>query len=280
MIKTMIIDGKLIAKTIEAHVKQRVSQLPGRKPSLAVILVGDHPASHIYVGRKQAACQRVGILSQKWIYPDTIKEQELLEALASLNHNPEVDGILVQLPLPPHIDPQMIANGIDPSKDVDGLHPINAGKLLLGQKGALFPCTPLGIMALLKECNVPIRGKNAVIIGRSAIVGKPTGLLLLQHDATVTFVHSKTENVTLHTKNADILIAACGIPHFVTKSMVKPGACVIDVGINRLDGKLVGDVDFENVQHVAGWITPVPGGVGPMTIAMLLENTLKSYHNR
>lgn len=276
----MRLDGKTLSKTLEAQIQAEVFGISGRKPKLTVVLAGQDPASQIYVGKKIKACERVGIESQLLNLPDTVSQNELLQIISSLNNNSQVDAVLVQLPLPSQINPRIIAEAIDPKKDVDGLHPLNQGKLLLGQDDGLSPCTPLGVIELLKQNNIPIAGKHAVIIGRSSIVGKPMAALLLNENATVTLVHSKTADTAAHTKQADILIAACGIPRFVTKQMVGRGAVVIDVGIHKIEGKLMGDVDFEEVEKIASAITPVPGGVGPMTISMLLANTLKCYRSK
>jgi methylenetetrahydrofolate dehydrogenase (NADP+) / methenyltetrahydrofolate cyclohydrolase len=277
----MDINGKLIAREIREEIKKTISGLKGRKPCLTVILVGDNPASNVYVNHKVKACKESGMLSILQRFPADISQQQLIDAIESLNHNPTIDGILVQLPLPDHINPGIIASTVAPSKDVDGFHPINQGKLLLGEEDGFIPCTPLGIQAILKKINVDPAGKHAVILGRSNIVGKPMAALLIQNkhmgNATVTIAHSRTENLSSMLLSADILIVAVGKPLFVKASMVKQGAVVIDVGINRLENNtLVGDVDYHNVKDKC-LITPVPGGVGPMTIAMLLQNTLKSY---
>ncbi len=278
----MNIDGKAIAKQIREQIKQDVEKIKGRKPCLAVILVGDHHASQIYVKRKIAACKDSGILSKKIELPANTQQNVLINQISELNNDNKIDGILVQLPLPEHINPTIITHAISPEKDVDGFHPINMGKLLLGEKDGFISCTPLGIQRLLKESDVEISGKHVVVIGRSNIVGKPVAALLMQNaemgNATVTIAHSKTKNLNALTASADILIVAIGKPHFLTASMIKEGAVVIDVGINRDSAdRLVGDVDYENMKNKCSLITPVPGGVGPMTIAMLLENTLKSY---
>lgn len=280
-----IIDGKKIAQDIQDELKLQISNSSLKiKPCLAVILVGQHPASTVYVSRKTQACEKIGILSKKFEFPETANEQEVLNTLDLLNKDPSVHGILVQLPLPPQINTLNILQKINPNKDVDGLHPENLGKLLSGISGGFIPCTPLGIITLLQRSNITTAGKNALILGRSNLVGKPTAALLLQNNsngnATVTIAHSHTPNIEFLTKQADILIAAIGKPHFVTENMVKEGAIVIDVGINKPLGssaKIVGDVDFENVKNKCSFITPVPGGVGPMTIAMLLSNTWTSF---
>lgn len=277
-----LIDGKKIASEIQSDLAKRVAKIQGRKPGLAFILVGDHPASHSYVRAKNKACQETGIVSTTTQLPANIGESELLKEIDKLNRNPNVDGILVQLPLPPHIDERAVTAAIDPKKDVDGFHPINVGKMLLGDETGFLPCTPLGIQILLEKSHIDVAGKHVVIAGRSNIVGKPMAAILMQKkphcNATVTVAHSQSKNLPALLASGDILIAAIGRPLFIKKNMVKPGAVVIDVGINRLDdGTLVGDVDFDEVQHIASHITPVPGGVGPMTIAMLLQNTLKAY---
>lgn len=278
----MLIDGKKIAQDIQAEIEKKVAALEGRKPGLSVILVGDNPASHSYVRSKRKACASVGMISQVIELSATLSQADLLKQIERLNRDPSVDGILVQLPLPPHIEEKIVTSAIDPCKDVDGFHPINVGKMLLGEDGGFFPCTPLGIKVLLERAQIPVEGKHVVIVGRSNIVGKPLAALLMQKkphcNATVTVVHSHSEHLIELTRSADILVAAIGRPLFLKKEMVRPGAVVIDVGINRLpDGKLVGDVDFFPVSEVASHITPVPGGIGPMTIAMLLQNTLQSF---
>jgi methylenetetrahydrofolate dehydrogenase (NADP+)/methenyltetrahydrofolate cyclohydrolase len=272
-----ILDGKSLAAQVRARVKDEVARLAGRgiRPGLAVIRAGDDPASRVYVRNKTRACDETGVRSQQIDYPASVTQDELLGRVAQLNADPAVHGILVQLPLPRGIDAAKVLHAVSPAKDVDGFHPANLGALLEGRP-KMVPCTPAGVMRLLEHAAVPLAGRRAVVIGRSNIVGKPVALLLLQKDATVTICHSKSD-IEMETKRADILVAAVGKPKLVTAAMVKPGACVIDVGINRLpDGSLAGDVDFDAVKNVAGWITPVPGGVGPMTIAMLLENCLKA----
>lgn len=276
----MLLDGKKLALSIQSDIASQVSKL-SRKPGLAVLLVGNHPASQVYVKAKMKACHSVGILSQTLELPSGIAESDLLKQIDLLNRDPAVDGILVQLPLPQHIDETRVIAAISPEKDVDGFHPINVGKMLLGLEGGFLPCTPRGIQVLLEENRIETKGKHVVILGRSNIVGKPLAALLVQKkqgaNATVTIAHSYSEHLPQLARSADILIAALGKPHFVTPDFVKPGATVIDVGIHRLpDGRLTGDVDFENVSKVAKHITPVPGGIGPMTIAMLLKNTLLS----
>ena len=273
-----ILDGKSLAASIRLDLKQKVDALVRRgvKPGLAVILAGDDPASKVYVRNKTRACEEVGVRSQQIDYPASVTQEELISRIRKLNADPAVHGILVQLPLPKPIDSARVLESVAPHKDVDGFHESNLGALLAG-KPRVVPCTPAGVMRILEHAGVPLAGRHAVVVGRSNIVGKPVALLLLQKDATVTICHSKSANLGLETKSADILIAAVGKAKLITAPMVKPGACVIDVGVNRLpDGKLAGDVDFESVKEIAGAITPVPGGVGPMTIAMLLENCVQS----
>jgi methylenetetrahydrofolate dehydrogenase (NADP+)/methenyltetrahydrofolate cyclohydrolase len=271
-----ILDGKSLAAQLRAGVKQRVAALAqrGKRPGLAVLLVGDDPASRAYVGNKTRACEETGILSRQLDFPATLSEAALIAEIEKLNADPAIHGVLVQLPLPGHLDVSRVQAAISPAKDVDGFHVENMGALLAGHP-RLVPCTPAGVMRLLAHAGVALAGRHAVVIGRSNIVGKPLSLLLLQKDATVTVCHSKSRELEKLARSADILVAAVGRPKLVTGAMVKPGACVIDVGINRLaDGSLAGDVEFHSAAEVAGWITPVPGGVGPMTIAMLLENCL------
>ena len=272
-----IIDGKLVSKTLREEIKGDVDAFVaknGKAPGLAVIMVGDNPASAVYVRNKHKACAEVGMTSYQIEYPTETSEDELLAKIDELNSDENVNGILVQLPLPRHINEDKVINRISPAKDVDAFHPENVGRIMIG-KYDLLPCTPAGIVELLKYYNVDATGKNCVIIGRSNIVGKPMALLLLERNGTVTVCHSKTKNLSEVTKNADILVVAIGRANFVTADMVKEGAVVIDVGINRGDdGKLYGDVKFDEVEPIASKITPVPGGVGPMTITMLLKNTL------
>lgn len=271
-----IIDGKAIAKEMREKLKEEVEILKdqGLIPHLAVILVGEDPASKIYVRNKEKAAKAVGIKSTTYRLKEETTKDKLLTLIDELNDNPDVHAILVQLPLPKHIPEDEIIERVNPEKDADGFHPYNLGKLLAGQP-TVKPCTPYGVMKLLEYAKVEIRGKEAVIIGRSTIVGKPMFHLLLQEHATVTVCHSKTRDLAFHTKRADILVAAAGSPHLVKGDMIKEGAVVIDVGINRLeDGTLVGDVEFEKAKERASWITPVPGGVGPMTVTMLLYNTV------
>jgi len=273
-----IIDGKAIANQIKEDVAREVKNLAGHgvKPGLAVVKVGEDPASNVYVRRKRLTCDKLGIASFAHDLPEETSTKNLLHLLQELNVDRNVHGILVQLPLPKHIDEATIISAIDPAKDVDGFHPINAGKLLVGEK-SLRPCTPSGIVKLIDSLGDEIRGKNAVVVGRSNIVGKPVALMLLERHATVTVCHSRTQNVEEIVREADIIVAAVGRAKFVKGDWVKKGAIVIDVGINREeDGKLVGDVDYTAASERASAITPVPGGVGPMTIAMLMDNTIKA----
>lgn len=271
-----ILDGKRLAAEIKADVKERTALLRQRgvTPGLAVVLVGEDPASKVYVGQKEKGCLEAGFASFLHRLPELTSQGELLALIERLNSDRTVHGILVQLPLPGQIDPDTVLAAIRPDKDVDGFHPVNIGRLVAGLP-ASEPCTPKGIMRLLKSTGLPLSGKEAVVIGRSNIVGKPVALMLLAESATVTICHSRTEDLAAHARRADILVAAVGKPRFVTGDMVKEGAIVVDVGINRLEEGLVGDVDYEPAAERASWITPVPGGVGPMTIAMLLENTLE-----
>lgn len=273
-----IIDGKEISSKMKDAMKGEVASLDakGIKPGLAVVLVGENPASVVYVRNKGKACAEVGIYSVEHKIPAETTEAELLALIDKLNNDSKINGILVQLPLPRHINEKRVLDAISPTKDVDGFHPFNVGKLAVGE--ALFPpCTPFGVIKMLEHAGVSMEGKDAVVVGRSNIVGKPVALMLLQKNATVTVTHSKTKDLKDVCRRADILVAAIGKANFVTADMVKPGAAVIDVGINRLDdGKLVGDVDYAPCAEIAGWITPVPGGVGPMTITMLLYNTINS----
>ena len=273
-----IINGKEIGGEIRKSVEKRVTALKekGITPGLAVILVGDNPASKTYVANKQASCEAIGMYSALIKLPEDISEKALLEQIRELNDRADIHGILVQLPIPDHINEEAVIATISPEKDVDGFSPISVGKMMLGQETYL-PCTPYGVMKLLEYSGIDVSGKHAVIVGRSHIVGKPMGQLLLQKDATVTYTHSKTVDLASYTKQADILIAAVGRPNFITADYIKEGAVVIDVGINRDENnKLVGDVDFASVNGIASYITPVPGGVGPMTITMLLENTVQA----
>ena len=271
-----LIDGKAVAATIREAAASHVAEFErriGRAPGLATVLVGEDPASAVYVRSKNRATAEAGMASFAHNLPDSTSEAELLQLVSDLNADERVDGILVQLPLPKQIDPKKVIDAIDPAKDVDGFHPINVGRLHMGRP-TLTPCTPAGVIRLIDSTGESIEGKHAVVIGRSDIVGKPQAALLLQRNATVTICHSRTQDLPAITREADILVAAIGKARFVTRDMVKSGAVVIDVGMNRVDGKLAGDVDFDNVKEVASWITPVPGGVGPMTIIMLMRNTL------
>jgi len=248
----------------------------GINPGLAVIIVGDDPASRVYVNNKKKACEQIGVYSEEYALPAETSEQELLELIEKLNNDKKINGILVQLPVPKHINEETIINAIDPKKDVDAFHPVNVGKIMVGNFD-FVPCTPAGVMELIKESGIDVCSKECVVVGRSNIVGKPQAMLLLHQNGTVTICHSRTKDLSEKTRQADILIAAVGIPEFIKGDMIKPGAVVIDVGINRIaDKKLVGDVEFESAEKVASAITPVPGGVGPMTIAMLMKNTVKA----
>ena len=269
-----IIEGRKIAEKILSDLKSKIKNMK-EMPGLALVLVGDNPASEIYVSSKEKTFREVEGYCERHNLSKDIDEMELLELVTKLNNNPKIHGILVQLPLPKQIDENLITNSILPHKDVDGFTSVNLGHLFSGNP-ILEPATARAVMRLIDSTGLKLEGKNAVVVGRSKSVAKPVAMMLLQKNATVTVCHSKTKNISEHTKKADILVAAVGKPRMVTKDMVKQGAVVIDVGINRVDGKIVGDVDFENVKEVAGFITPVPGGVGPMTIAMLMENTLKA----
>jgi methylenetetrahydrofolate dehydrogenase (NADP+)/methenyltetrahydrofolate cyclohydrolase len=288
----VIISGKEIAETIRAELKQEVAELKskhGITPGLATVLVGDDPASVSYVTGKGKACEQIGVASFQHTLPKDISEQELLKLVDTLNHDPKVDGVLVQLPLPRHIDENKILIAIDPNKDVDGFHPVNVGRLVVGVD--IFPpCTPAGIQELILRSGTPTKGAELVVVGRSNIVGKPVAIMMMQKkpgaNATVTVCHTGSRDIAEHTRRADILIVAAGKAKAITADMVKPGATVIDVGVNRIGttasgkAKLVGDVDFDAVKEVAGKITPVPGGVGPMTITMLLRNTVRASRPR
>jgi methylenetetrahydrofolate dehydrogenase (NADP+)/methenyltetrahydrofolate cyclohydrolase len=277
-VTAVIIDGVAVSKVIRANLTTRVDALKakGVTPGLAVILAGDDPASQVYVRNKAKACADIGMHSEVHKYPPDVPEETVLAKIRELNRDPRIHGILVQLPLPAHVDDDKVLESISAEKDADGFHLYNMGALVTG--GTIFPpCTPYGVMALLDHYGIPLVGSNAVVVGRSNIVGKPMALMLLGRDATVSICTSKTRDLKLYTKLADILVVATGKPRMIIAEMVKPGACVIDVGINRLpDGKLAGDVDFDSVKEVAAYITPVPGGVGPMTITMLLGNTLQA----
>jgi methylenetetrahydrofolate dehydrogenase (NADP+)/methenyltetrahydrofolate cyclohydrolase len=284
-----LIDGRAIASQIQGETAQRVAALKARgvQPGLAFVRVGEDPASKVYVSMKEKACAQLGIFSETRVLPEGTKEGELLELLVRLNVDKRIHGILVQAPLPAHIRESAVYETVSPQKDVDGFHPVNVGKLMLGDAGGFAPCTPAGVMELLKRSEVPIEGMEAVILGRGNIVGKPMAAMLCQKskhaNATVTLCHSRTRDIRAHCRRADILIAAMGAPKFVTADMVRPGATVIDVGVNRVEdptakggSRLTGDVDFEAVRTVAGKLTPNPGGVGPMTIAMLMRNTVRA----
>lgn len=272
-----IIDGKQVATQIREDIKEEVSKLwqtQGLKPGLAVILVGEDPASQVYVRNKEKACHDVGMYSEVHRLPESTSEDELLQLIASLADNEAIHGILVQLPLPKHINEKAVIAAIPPHKDVDGFHPISVGNMVIGDE-CFLPCTPAGIIELIKRTGIDLAGKHAVVVGRSNIVGKPVAMLLLQEHATVTICHSRTPDLQAMTRQADVLVVAAGRANMIKREHVKPGAVVIDVGVNRLDnGKLAGDVDFAEVVDIASAITPVPGGVGPMTITMLLRNTL------
>ena len=270
--------GKEISARIKAEIAEEVKLLreKGINPGLSVIIVGDNPASRVYVNNKKKACEECGIYSEEYALSGETTQEELLSLIQTLNNKDDISGILVQLPLPKHINEETIINAIAPNKDVDAFHPVNVGKIMVGNYDFL-PCTPAGVMELIKESGVEVCGKECVVVGRSNIVGKPQAMLLLHQNGTVTICHSRTKDLKAKTKEADILVAAVGIPKFITGDMIKEGAVVIDVGINRLEDKtLCGDVDFESAKEVAGAITPVPGGVGPMTIAMLMKNTVKA----
>jgi methylenetetrahydrofolate dehydrogenase (NADP+)/methenyltetrahydrofolate cyclohydrolase len=273
-----LLDGKKLSEKIKLQVKEEADKLKakGITPGLAVILVGNDPASQVYVGMKAKACKASGIYSIVHEFPETITEDELLDTIKRINQNPNIHGLLIQLPLPKHIDTTKVLEAVDPKKDVDGFHPYNVGRLVAGLD-SFAPCTPLGVMELFKEYNIDVKGLDACVVGASNIVGKPMQALLLNQFATVDICHIYTKDLASHTKRADIVIVGVGKVNLITADMIKDGAIVVDIGINRLeDGRLVGDVDFENVSKKASFITPVPGGVGPMTIAMLLKNTIKA----
>jgi len=277
-----IIDGKAVAEALRAELKTQVDALASRgvSPGLATVLVGEDPASQVYVRMKEKACAKLGIASHAVRPAADVSEAELIDSIESLNADPAVHGILVQLPLPKHLDTQRVLRRVNPDKDVDGFHPLNLGRLLSAktwdQLPRFIPCTPAGVIHLIDSTGCAFEGAHAVVVGRSLIVGKPVAMLLLARQATVTLCHSRTRDLGALTRQADILVAAVGVPRLITANMVKPGAVVIDVGVNRLEDGLVGDVDFEAVQDVASHVTPVPGGVGPMTITMLLANTVRS----
>ena len=270
-------DGKMVSAKVRGSILEEVNGLKdkGVRPGLAVIIVGEDPASKVYVRNKERACEECGFYSEKYALPEETTQEELLGLIDELNHNPHIDGILCQMPVPKHINEQAIIDAISPEKDVDAFHPINVGKIMVGNFDFL-PCTPAGVMQLLEEYDIDPNGKNCVVIGRSNIVGKPMAMLLLHKNGTVTICHSRTKNLKEVCAQADILVAAVGKADFVTADMVKEGAVVIDVGMNRKDGKLCGDVAFDEVNEKASYLTPVPGGVGPMTITMLMKNTLKA----
>ncbi len=273
-----ILSGKEVSARIKEELAKEVEGLKqkGIYPGLAVIIVGDDPASRVYVNSKKKNCEELGIYSEEYALEEKTSEQELLDLIEKLNNKKEINGILVQLPLPKHINEENVINAINPKKDVDAFHPVNVGKIMVGNYD-FVPCTPAGVMELIKESGIEISGKECVVVGRSNIVGKPQAMLLLHKNGTVTICHSRTKNLKETLKRADILVAAVGKPNFITADMIKEGAVVIDVGINRIaEKKLVGDVDFEGAVKVASAITPVPGGVGPMTIAMLMKNTVKA----
>lgn len=281
-IETVVVDGLALANELRDAMAKEIEALTRaghRPPQLTVVLVGDDPASHSYIKGKQRACARIGADSAEYLLPESTSEKELLDLLDKLSRDDAVDGILVQLPLPKTISPEVIAEAVDPAKDADALHPLNFGRLLLGN-AKLISCTPLGVMAILEHHRVPIAGAHAVVIGRSNIVGKPVSILLQQRNATVTLCHSRTKNLADFCRSADILVAAIGSPRLVKADWIRPGAAVMDVGVSEVDGKLVGDVDFEAAQGVAGLITPSRRGIGPMTITMLLRNTLNAYVER
>ncbi|NJK47997.1 bifunctional methylenetetrahydrofolate dehydrogenase/methenyltetrahydrofolate cyclohydrolase FolD [Candidatus Gracilibacteria bacterium] len=281
-----ILDGKALAQKIQLQLKERIQALEpkiGRPPGLAVIMVGDNPASAVYVRNKERACEKVGIASFGRHFPTQTSYEELKQVIEALNQDSRVDGILVQLPLPDHLDAVALLHTIHPDKDADGLHPTNLGRLVRTESG-LRSCTPAGVMRLLQEYKIELSGKHAVVVGRSILVGKPLALMLLEENATVTIAHSRTQDLGSITRQADILVAAVGRPNLIAADMVKPGAVVVDVGINRVEkdgeSRLVGDVDFNTVAEVAKYITPVPGGIGPMTVAILLSNTVESYEKK
>lgn len=271
-----VLDGKLVSKHIRKELQEDIARLKGHNivPGLAVVIVGENPASQSYVRSKERACKKLGIYSEKIALEADASQSTVLELIDRLNKDDKIHGILIQLPLPKHMDAFRIIEAINPSKDVDGFHPINVGKVMIGEEG-MKPCTPFGIMKILEYYHIDVAGKHAVILGRSNIVGKPAASLLLEKNATVTICHSKTENLKEMLLSADILVVAVGKPQYVTADMIKNGAVVIDVGINRVDEHLVGDVDYEAVKEKASYLTPVPGGVGPMTITMLMHNTVE-----
>jgi methylenetetrahydrofolate dehydrogenase (NADP+)/methenyltetrahydrofolate cyclohydrolase len=273
-----LIDGKSLSQKVQSSVQAEVEKLKQEKnivPGLAVVIVGDDPDSHAYVSMKEKACKSVGFYSIAHKMPETITQDEIIQIITMMNNNPHIHGILVQLPLPPHIDTNKILEVIDPKKDVDGFHAYNVGRMVTNLD-SFVACTPLGVMKMFQEYNIDLQGKDVVVVGASNIVGKPMAALLLNANATVTVTHIYTKDLASHTRNADIIIVGVGKPNLITEDMVKDGAIVVDIGINKVNGKIVGDVDFENISKKASYITPVPGGVGPMTIAMLLKNTIKA----
>lgn len=282
MPRAQIIDGKKVAEELRQDLAEEVAQLAkqGITPGLAAVLVGEDPASQVYVRMKEKACAKVGLMSRGVRAPADVPQEELVAQIDALNRDPEIHGILVQLPLPKHLDAPTVLQHVSPDKDVDGFHPLNLGRLLSAkywdELPPFIPCTPAGVIKLIDSTGVEIEGKQAVVVGRSIIVGKPVSMLLLARQATVTICHSRTRDLGAVTREADILVAAVGVPRLITAEMIKPGAVVIDVGVNRLEDGLVGDVDFDQAAEVAGFLTPVPGGVGPMTITMLLANTVRS----
>ena len=282
MSEAQIIDGKKVAEQLRKELAEEVAALVGQgvTPGLATVLVGEDPASQVYVRMKEKACAKVGLMSRGVRPPADVPQKELIAQIEELNRDPAVHGILVQLPLPKHLDTPKVLQHVSPDKDVDGFHPVNLGKLLSAkywnELPRFLPCTPAGAIRLIDSTGVEIEGKQAVVVGRSIIVGKPISMLLLARQATVTVCHSRTQDLGAVTRSADILVAAVGVPRLIKAEMVKPGAVVIDVGVNRLEEGLVGDVDFDQVKEIAGYVTPVPGGVGPMTITMLLANTVRS----
>jgi len=273
----VILDGKVVSNAIRNQLRSEISAIPGRKPKLATLLIGNDESAIVYIRNKEKACHEVGIESEQINFPDTISEKELCQEIQKINQNPLVDGILLQMPLPKTINPDKVVNSIAPDKDVDCLHPINLGLLCAGN-GIFIPNTPQSVMSILVHYQIPIQGKRVVVIGRSNIVGKPVALLLLQNHATVTICHSKTIDLPAVSREADILVVAIGKPGMIDQSYIKPGAVVCDVGIHYIDGKIVGDVQFESASKQAAYITPVPGGVGSVTTSLLLQNTLKAFH--
>ncbi|MCD6216238.1 bifunctional methylenetetrahydrofolate dehydrogenase/methenyltetrahydrofolate cyclohydrolase FolD [bacterium] len=276
-----ILNGKSLAKKIRGEIKQKAAGIGNvRKPGLAAVLVGEDPASAIYVKSKEKTCKKLGFHADTRRLPADISRDELLAVINELNNDSKIDGILLQMPIPEHLDKFEMLSAISIDKDVDGFNPISQGRLFLDIDG-FIPCTPRGIIRILKEYEIPLKGANAVILGRSLLVGKPVAMLLMRDHATISILHSRTRDLSEYTKRADIVVVAAGVPNIITADMIKPGAVIIDVGINRLDdGSIAGDVDFKAASEIAGWITPVPGGVGPMTIAMLMENTWLSYAKR